>query len=75
MIAGPFRFTRNPLYLSLACVLLAAALWWNSLWLLAAVPAWILAMNLLVVRPEEAYLAARFGAAYEAYRARVRRWL
>jgi drug/metabolite transporter (DMT)-like permease/protein-S-isoprenylcysteine O-methyltransferase Ste14 len=72
---GPFRITRNPLYLSLALAHLAGAFWWNSLWLLALLPVLVLAMNRLVIRPEEEYLGARFGEAYREYRARVRRWI
>lgn len=71
---GPFRYTRNPLYLSATLALLAAALWWSSLWLLALLPAVVLAMQWLVIGPEEHYLEARFGEAYRSYRARVRRW-
>jgi drug/metabolite transporter (DMT)-like permease len=72
---GPFRFTRNPLYLSATLALLGAALWWGSLFTLALVPAVMLVMRWLVIGPEERYLEARFGEAYRAYRARVRRWL
>jgi protein-S-isoprenylcysteine O-methyltransferase Ste14 len=72
---GPFRFTRNPLYLAATLAYLAAALWWSSLWLLVLLPALLLAMQGLVIGPEERYLTARFGEPYRAYRARVRRWL
>jgi drug/metabolite transporter (DMT)-like permease/protein-S-isoprenylcysteine O-methyltransferase Ste14 len=75
VVDGSFRFTRNPLYLSLALAHLAGAFWWNSLWLLALLPVLVLAMNRLVIRPEEEYLDARFGEAYRGYRARVRRWI
>lgn len=71
---GPFRHTRNPLYLSLALLHGGVALWTNALW-----PALMLAPVLLVIRTyviarEERHLLARFGADYEAYRRAVRRW-
>lgn len=72
---GPFRFSRNPLYFSLVLLHFACALWWNSLWALAFVPVLMLALHVLVIRPEERYLEARFGDAYRGYRARVRRWI
>jgi drug/metabolite transporter (DMT)-like permease len=72
---GAFRFTRNPLYLSAAGALAGIALWVSSVWLLALLPALILALTRLVVLPEERYLEERFGESYRAYRARVRRWI
>lgn len=73
--SGAFRFTRNPTYLALTLLLVAIALTLNSAWLLAsAVPALLLTHH-LVVLPEERYLAAKFGADYTEYQARVRRWV
>lgn len=72
---GPFRFTRNPAYVTVALLHLALGLLFNSVWIaLTWLPA-MLAIHHLVVLREEAYLRARFGAAYLAYTARVRRWL
>ncbi|HEY7727578.1 MAG TPA: EamA family transporter [Candidatus Eisenbacteria bacterium] len=71
---GPFRFTRNPLYFSAILALAGVALWWDSLWLLALLPLVAVALQRLVIGPEERYLEARFGARYRDYRARVRRW-
>jgi protein-S-isoprenylcysteine O-methyltransferase Ste14 len=73
--AGPFRFSRNPLYLGLLMALAGFALRSGDLWGWLALPLGHLLLDRLVVAKEEAYLAARFGASYEAYRARVRRWL
>ncbi|MEN9498807.1 MAG: hypothetical protein RIS83_626 [Pseudomonadota bacterium] len=72
---GPFRFSRNPIYLGFLVVVLGFALRWGDLagWL--ALLACHLALDRLVVAKEEAYLSKRFGAAYEGYRARVRRWV
>jgi protein-S-isoprenylcysteine O-methyltransferase Ste14 len=72
---GPFRFTRNPMYLQmlLVCVGFAIILW--NLWILLLVPlcAWLL--QRLVIAPEEAYLERKFGETYLAYKRRVRRWI
>ena len=72
---GPYRLTRNPMYLGMACLLAGLALVGNALWpLLAVVPAiwWI---NTQVIAREERYLETRFGAPYLDYKTRVRRWL
>jgi protein-S-isoprenylcysteine O-methyltransferase Ste14 len=72
---GPFRFTRNPMYLQmvLVCIGIAAMLmnWW--ILLLTPVCAWLL--ERLAILPEEAYLERKFGETYRAYTRRVRRWL
>ncbi|MBP0464449.1 isoprenylcysteine carboxylmethyltransferase family protein [Roseomonas sp. PWR1] len=73
--SGPFRFSRNPIYLGLLLALAGFALRWGDLWGWIAVVAAHLALDRLVVAKEEAYLAARFGDAYAAYRGRVRRWV
>lgn len=72
---GPFRFTRNPIYLGLLVAMLGCALLWGDLWGWVALPLGHLLLDRLVVAKEEAYLATRFGGAYDAYRSRVRRWL
>jgi protein-S-isoprenylcysteine O-methyltransferase Ste14 len=72
---GPYRFTRNPIYLSFSLLQIGLALLVNSAWLLVTlVPAAAL-MALVVVPREERYLEARFPAEYPPYRASVRRWL
>lgn len=73
--AGPFRFSRNPIYLGFLVAMLGFALRWGDLWGWVALLAGHLLLDRLVVAKEEAYLAARFGAAYDAYRGRVRRWI
>jgi len=73
--AGPFRFSRNPIYLGFLLAVAGFALRWGDLWGWLGVAASHLLLARLVVAKEEAYLAERFGAAYEAYRGRVRRWL
>ena len=73
--AGPFRFSRNPIYLGFLVFAAGVALRWASLWGWLAVLAAFVALDRCVIAREERYLAARFGAAYAEYRARVRRWL
>jgi protein-S-isoprenylcysteine O-methyltransferase Ste14 len=72
--AGPFRFTRNPMYIGHVVVLLGAALRTGSCWPLIIVPLCMQATTRLVILPEEEYLTRRFGEDYEHYRARVQRW-
>ena len=72
---GPFRWSRNPLYLGLIAFDVALALTWPSFWALVLVPVGVVALWWGAVLPEERYLDAKFGDEYRAYRARVRRWL
>ncbi len=72
---GPYRFSRNPLYLALILLFIGIAAWCNALWILLLLIPAVVVLQLGVIRREEAYLERRFGAAYRAYRARVRRWL
>ncbi|MEO7953830.1 MAG: isoprenylcysteine carboxylmethyltransferase family protein [Polaromonas sp.] len=72
---GVYRFTRNPMYLGLVCLLLAWAVYLSSAWALLVVPAFMAYITRFQIKPEESVLAARFGSAYAKYCARVRRWL
>jgi protein-S-isoprenylcysteine O-methyltransferase Ste14 len=72
---GPFRVSRNPLYVGLIALDLGLALLWPSFWALVLTPVGIAGLWWGSVVPEERYLAAKFGADYDAYRSRVRRWL
>ena len=73
--SGPYRYSRNPIYLAFSLLQLGIAGWVNSLWLvLTLVPAAAL-MSLVVIPREERYLKRRFPSEYSAYRAAVRRWL
>jgi protein-S-isoprenylcysteine O-methyltransferase Ste14 len=72
---GPFRFTRNPLYLASVGLYLGIALLVNALWPLVLVPPMLAVLDWGVIRREERYLEAKFGPSYREYRARVRRWL
>jgi protein-S-isoprenylcysteine O-methyltransferase Ste14 len=73
--AGPFRFSRNPLYVALTLVYVALALLTNALWVLVLIVPVLFVTHYGVVRREERYLEAKFGDAYRAYRSRVRRYL
>jgi len=72
---GIYRFTCNPMYLALLLLLAAAGLLADWLWALLALPFLAVALHRGVVLREERYLTRRFGAEYEAYRGKVRRWL
>ncbi len=72
---GPYRFTRNPMYLGLGVAALGVAVAFNALWPFLLVPAaMLLSVPLAIVR-EERYLEKRFGEPYRDYKGRVRRWL
>jgi len=75
VLHGPYRFTRNPIYLGFAALYLGLALLVNSLWPLLLLPAVIALVQTHVIAREEAYLEARFGEEYRTYKARVRRWI
>lgn len=72
---GPYRLSRNPMYLGLLLWLTAYALFLGSVLPWLVLPLFIAAMTVLFIRREEALLEATFGAPYRRYRARVRRWL
>jgi len=72
---GPFRFTRNPLYLALTIVYAGVALLTPAIWPLVLLIPVLWLMQWGVVRREERYLEWKFGEVYLAYQRRVRRWL
>ena len=72
---GPYRFTRNPIYLSMTLVHLGIALWVNDAWLLGTLAVTLFIMSWGVIAREEHYLARRFGDEYLRYRSSVRRWI
>lgn len=71
---GVFRFTRNPVYLSMILLGLGVGLMLNSPWALLLTYPLGSALCLTAIRPEESYLEAKFGHVYRAYRERVPRW-
>lgn len=72
---GPFRFTRNPLYLALVGFYASVTLLFNALWPLVLLIPVVMMLRFGVVAREERYLEGKFGDAYLAYKTRVRRWL
>jgi protein-S-isoprenylcysteine O-methyltransferase Ste14 len=72
---GPYRFSRNPIYLSFYGLQLGIAFWTNNLWQLVALVATVLLIALVVVPREERYLESRFPATYVPYKESTRRWL
>lgn len=75
VVQGPYRYVRNPMYLGAALALCGAALFYRSTPLFGYAGLFLLATHVFVVWYEEPTLARLFGAEYEAYRARVGRWL
>jgi protein-S-isoprenylcysteine O-methyltransferase Ste14 len=72
---GPYRFSRNPIYLAFSLLQLGIAIWTNSLWLLATLVGAVALIHYVVVPKEEQYLERKFGTYYLEYKASVRRWL
>jgi protein-S-isoprenylcysteine O-methyltransferase Ste14 len=72
---GPYRWSRNPIYLSFSLLQLGVACWVNSLWLLVTLIPAVALMSLVVIPREEHYLETRFPSDYLPYKASVRRWL
>ena len=75
VVSGPFRFSRNPLYVALTLMYAGLAVVANAFWVLVLLVPVLLLLHSGVVRREERYLEAKFGEAYRQYRARVRRYL
>jgi protein-S-isoprenylcysteine O-methyltransferase Ste14 len=72
---GPYRFSRNPIYLAFSLFQLGIAIWINSLWLLVTLVGAVGLIHYVVIPREEQYLERRFGAQYSDYKISVRRWL
>ena len=73
--SGPFRLSRNPIYVAMTGLYLGLVLLANALWPLVLLAPLLLLMHWGVIRREEYYLSEKFGEAYLAYRSQVRRWL
>ncbi len=72
---GVYRYTRNPLYVTMALWLIGIGLLVNSLWTVLMVIPPVLIVHYGVILREEKYLEQKFGAAYTDYKSKVRRWL
>ena len=73
--SGPYRFSRNPIYLAFSLIVLGIACGRNSVWLLGTLVAATSLMSFVVIPREERYLERRFGPEYVEYKTKVRRWL
>jgi protein-S-isoprenylcysteine O-methyltransferase Ste14 len=75
VFAGPYRFTRNPMYVGMTLLTVGLGAAFATLWALPLALVALGAVHVSAVLPEERYLAAKFGAPYLDYQARVRRYL
>jgi protein-S-isoprenylcysteine O-methyltransferase Ste14 len=72
---GPYRFSRNPMYIGFALCTLGIAVLVDSAWMLLAVPIGLVLIDRLVITREERYLERKFGEEYLSYKRQVRRWI
>ena len=75
VLSGPYRFTRNPMYLGFVLLTVGIALIANALWPIVVLIPTLFVLHYEVIAKEERLLEARFGDEYRAYRRRVRRWI
>jgi len=75
VVVGPYRITRNPMYLGLALVYLGIAIADQSVWALILLPVVLTIIQRRVIEPEEAFLERRFGTSYIRYKQNVGRWI
>ncbi|MGD0577352.1 MAG: isoprenylcysteine carboxylmethyltransferase family protein [Bryobacteraceae bacterium] len=74
-VGGPYRLTRNPMYLSLALLYGGITILCQSIWALLFLFPVLFIIDRHVIVPEELYLERRFGSTYAQYKTRVRRWI
>jgi protein-S-isoprenylcysteine O-methyltransferase Ste14 len=72
---GPFRFSRNPMYVAFTLLYLSAASWLENLWAFGTLIAALWVISKIVVPREERFMKAKFGVEYEAFASRTRRWI
>ena len=75
VIEGPYRLTRNPMYVGMLFLYLGVACWSGLMWPLLLAPVLVWAIHVTVIGREERYLIRRFGDDYRRYQTQVRRWL
>jgi protein-S-isoprenylcysteine O-methyltransferase Ste14 len=75
VISGPYRWTRNPMYVSMLLIYIGVALWFDLFWPIVLTPAVMLLVERLVIQKEERYLEVKFGEEYRHYKSQVSRWL
>ncbi len=74
-IRGPYKFTRNPMYLQMVLVCLGVGIASMNWWTILLTPAVGMVLSAVAIRPEETYLQRKFGDEYLDYMSRVRRWI
>jgi protein-S-isoprenylcysteine O-methyltransferase Ste14 len=72
---GPYRFSRNPIYVSFILLALGLSVWLNNLWLLLMLVPAVGLIAIVVIPREERFLDRNFREQYASYKATVRRWL
>jgi protein-S-isoprenylcysteine O-methyltransferase Ste14 len=72
---GPYRFSRNPIYLAFILFVLGLSVWLNNAWLLVTLVPAVGLIAMVVIPREERFLERNFNDQYSSYKARVRRWL
>ncbi|MEP3480950.1 MAG: isoprenylcysteine carboxylmethyltransferase family protein [Fuerstiella sp.] len=72
---GPYRFSRNPMYVGLAMMTVGIGLLADNIWMLIFLPITLTVLWKLVIQKEEQYLRSEFGSVYEKYQQQVRRWI
>lgn len=72
---GPFRFSRNPIYIGMLLLYLGVAMLWSNLWCFLLLPVLLVLLQVGVIRHEEKLLLRHFGEDYRQYCLKVRRWL
>jgi len=75
IIEGPYRLTRNPIYLGFALIILGGTFLAGTLWGMFLAPFLVATVTRVIIRAEEQYLQATFAGRYSEYRSRVRQWL
>lgn len=73
--SGPFKYTRNPMYLSLIVIYLGGMLFFRLPWAVVLLVPVFLALHFGIILPEEKYLESKFGEDFVTYKRQVRRWL
>lgn len=75
VVSGPYKFTRNPMYLMMILFCLGFAIILSEAWILILTPVCGFLIYRIAIRHEETYLEGKFGDSYRAYKRRVRRWI
>lgn len=75
LTCGPFRVSRNPVYIGMLLIYLGVSLLWGDVWWLLLLPVLLMMLQVGIIRHEEQLLRLHFGTDYDDYCRKVRRWL